>query len=74
MERSNMPCGRGRGNPLRSRRTESPVSARSGMSERDMLHLVLMINADGQNTVRADEILRIGHLRNRALVDMTSTL
>eukprot|EP00959_Pyramimonas_sp_CCMP1952_P263614 5513029-Pyramimonas_sp.AAC.1 len=46
-----------RGNPLRSRRTERPVSARSGASaifERGMLQTVLMVNAGGQNAVRAD--------------------
>eukprot|EP00959_Pyramimonas_sp_CCMP1952_P122439 2559675-Pyramimonas_sp.AAC.2 len=49
-----MPYGR----PLRQRRSESPVSARSGtsaISERDMLHAVLMVNPDGQIAVRADD-------------------
>eukprot|EP00959_Pyramimonas_sp_CCMP1952_P200272 4188697-Pyramimonas_sp.AAC.1 len=55
MERAGAPCG---SNPRRQRRTESPVSVRSGasaMSGRDMLQTVLMINSDGQNAVRADE-------------------
>eukprot|EP00959_Pyramimonas_sp_CCMP1952_P055840 1166931-Pyramimonas_sp.AAC.1 len=46
------------GRPLRTRRTENPESARSGasaISERDMLHVVPMVNADGQTAVRADE-------------------
>eukprot|EP00959_Pyramimonas_sp_CCMP1952_P055234 1154712-Pyramimonas_sp.AAC.1 len=52
-----MPCGP----DLRSRcqrRTESPVSMRSGnsgISERDMLHAVLLINTDGQMGMRAEE-------------------
>eukprot|EP00959_Pyramimonas_sp_CCMP1952_P298992 6253863-Pyramimonas_sp.AAC.1 len=52
-----MPYGR----DLRSRsqrRTESPVSMRSGnrgISERDMLHTLLMVNADGQMGIRAEE-------------------
>eukprot|EP00959_Pyramimonas_sp_CCMP1952_P453742 9468719-Pyramimonas_sp.AAC.1 len=40
------------------RRTESPVSMRSGntgISERDMQHTVLMVNADGQMSMRAGE-------------------
>eukprot|EP00959_Pyramimonas_sp_CCMP1952_P391625 8206893-Pyramimonas_sp.AAC.1 len=48
-----MPYGRS----LRTRRTESPASARSGASatsERNMLHTVLMVNSDGQIAVRAD--------------------
>eukprot|EP00959_Pyramimonas_sp_CCMP1952_P283505 5926728-Pyramimonas_sp.AAC.1 len=60
MERANTPYpyGRMRGNPLRQRRTDCPVSARSGasaMSERDVLHAALMVNTDGQNAARADE-------------------
>eukprot|EP00959_Pyramimonas_sp_CCMP1952_P304136 6365427-Pyramimonas_sp.AAC.1 len=50
-----MPDGR----PLRNqRRTEGPVSGRSGtsaISERDMLFAVLMVNADGQIALRVDE-------------------
>eukprot|EP00959_Pyramimonas_sp_CCMP1952_P195850 4094516-Pyramimonas_sp.AAC.1 len=55
--RSYMPYGL----DLRSRsqrRTESPVSMRSGnsgISEREMLHAVLMINTDGQMSMRAEE-------------------
>eukprot|EP00959_Pyramimonas_sp_CCMP1952_P189783 3970271-Pyramimonas_sp.AAC.1 len=52
-----MPHGRGN-RPRSQRMTESPVSARSGIgaiSERDMLHAVLMVNADGQMDMRADE-------------------
>eukprot|EP00959_Pyramimonas_sp_CCMP1952_P412024 8634218-Pyramimonas_sp.AAC.1 len=58
MERADTPRGRMRGNPLRSRRTDSPVSVRSGasaMSERDVLQTVLMVNTDGQNAVRVDK-------------------
>eukprot|EP00959_Pyramimonas_sp_CCMP1952_P086728 1813817-Pyramimonas_sp.AAC.1 len=52
-----MPYGR----DLRShsqRRTESPVSMRSGnsgISERDMLHAVLIVNTDGQMSMRAEK-------------------
>eukprot|EP00959_Pyramimonas_sp_CCMP1952_P097536 2038920-Pyramimonas_sp.AAC.1 len=58
MKRANTPYGRMRGNPLRQRRTDSPVSVRSGASatpERDMLQTALMVNTDGQNAARADE-------------------
>eukprot|EP00959_Pyramimonas_sp_CCMP1952_P393621 8247900-Pyramimonas_sp.AAC.1 len=44
--------------PRSRRRTESPVSMRSGssgISERDMLHAVFMINTDGQMGMLADE-------------------
>eukprot|EP00959_Pyramimonas_sp_CCMP1952_P104928 2193321-Pyramimonas_sp.AAC.1 len=40
------------------RRTEGPVSMRSGNSgipERDMLHTVLLVNTDGQMSMRAGE-------------------
>eukprot|EP00959_Pyramimonas_sp_CCMP1952_P425209 8906699-Pyramimonas_sp.AAC.1 len=49
------------GNPTvrsRDRLREGAVSARSGISampERDMLHIVLMVNTDGQMGMRADE-------------------
>eukprot|EP00959_Pyramimonas_sp_CCMP1952_P471829 9499045-Pyramimonas_sp.AAC.1 len=52
-----MPYGR----DLRSRsqrRTEGPVSVRSGssgISERDVLHTVLMVNTNGQIGMRAEE-------------------
>eukprot|EP00959_Pyramimonas_sp_CCMP1952_P461827 9482237-Pyramimonas_sp.AAC.1 len=52
-----MPYGRDI-RPRSQRRTESPVSARSGnsaISERDILHAVLMVNTDGQVAMRADE-------------------
>eukprot|EP00959_Pyramimonas_sp_CCMP1952_P313822 6569275-Pyramimonas_sp.AAC.1 len=54
---AHMPYGRDI-RPRSQRRTETPVSARSGssaISERDMLHAVLMANADGQVAMRADE-------------------
>eukprot|EP00959_Pyramimonas_sp_CCMP1952_P358200 7500257-Pyramimonas_sp.AAC.1 len=44
--------------PRSLRKTESPATARSGVSaisERDMLHTVLMVNTDGQAGMRADE-------------------
>eukprot|EP00959_Pyramimonas_sp_CCMP1952_P169054 3531585-Pyramimonas_sp.AAC.1 len=56
--KANAPCVRMRDHPLRSRWTDSPVSARSGasaMSERGALQTMLMVSADGQNAVRADE-------------------
>eukprot|EP00959_Pyramimonas_sp_CCMP1952_P257104 5371891-Pyramimonas_sp.AAC.1 len=52
-----MPYGRDI-RPRGQRRTESPVSVRSGISaisERDMLHAALMVSADGQTGMRADE-------------------
>eukprot|EP00959_Pyramimonas_sp_CCMP1952_P042365 886071-Pyramimonas_sp.AAC.1 len=52
-----MPCGRD-ARPRSQRRTQSPVSVRSGISaisERGMLHTVLMVNTDGQMGMRADE-------------------
>eukprot|EP00959_Pyramimonas_sp_CCMP1952_P073730 1541220-Pyramimonas_sp.AAC.1 len=54
---SYMPYGRDL-RPRSQRRTESPASMRSGnsgISERDMLHTVLMINTDGQMRTRAEE-------------------
>eukprot|EP00959_Pyramimonas_sp_CCMP1952_P454857 9470613-Pyramimonas_sp.AAC.1 len=50
---------RARHRPRSQRRTETPVSARSGssaISERGMLHTVLMVNTDGQMGMRADEV------------------
>eukprot|EP00959_Pyramimonas_sp_CCMP1952_P254025 5306729-Pyramimonas_sp.AAC.1 len=44
--------------PRSQRRTESPICVRSGnsaISERDMLHTVFMVNADGHMGTRADE-------------------
>eukprot|EP00959_Pyramimonas_sp_CCMP1952_P116027 2425604-Pyramimonas_sp.AAC.1 len=55
--RGYMPHGRDT-RPRSQRRAESPVSARSGISaisERDMLHNVLMVDTDGQMSMRADE-------------------
>eukprot|EP00959_Pyramimonas_sp_CCMP1952_P010555 221120-Pyramimonas_sp.AAC.1 len=52
-----MPYGRDI-RPRNQRRAESPVSARSGAnanSRRDMLHVVLIVNADGQIAMLADE-------------------
>eukprot|EP00959_Pyramimonas_sp_CCMP1952_P223606 4675308-Pyramimonas_sp.AAC.1 len=52
-----MPYGRDI-RPRNQRRTESPVSARSGngaISERDMLHIVFMVDTDGRMGMRADE-------------------
>eukprot|EP00959_Pyramimonas_sp_CCMP1952_P449391 9409693-Pyramimonas_sp.AAC.1 len=52
-----MPRGRDT-RPRSQRRTESRASARSvisAISERDMLHTVLMVNTDGQMGMRADE-------------------
>eukprot|EP00959_Pyramimonas_sp_CCMP1952_P023207 488213-Pyramimonas_sp.AAC.2 len=52
-----MPYGRDP-RPRNQRRTESPVSVRSGnsgISERDMLRTVCMVNTDGQMGMRADE-------------------
>eukprot|EP00959_Pyramimonas_sp_CCMP1952_P152476 3190326-Pyramimonas_sp.AAC.1 len=52
-----MPHGRDT-RPRSQRRTESPVSVRSGISatsECDMLHTVLTVNTDGQMGMRADE-------------------
>eukprot|EP00959_Pyramimonas_sp_CCMP1952_P010554 221119-Pyramimonas_sp.AAC.1 len=52
-----MPYGRDI-RPRNQPRAESPVSARSGssaISDRDMPHAVLMVNADGQVAMRADE-------------------
>eukprot|EP00959_Pyramimonas_sp_CCMP1952_P323443 6768426-Pyramimonas_sp.AAC.1 len=52
-----MPYGRDT-RPRSQRRTESPLSARSGISaisERDMLHAVSIVNTDGQIGMRADE-------------------
>eukprot|EP00959_Pyramimonas_sp_CCMP1952_P120379 2517229-Pyramimonas_sp.AAC.1 len=49
-----MPNGR----PRRARRIESPASTRCGasaVSERDMLHAVLMVNADEQIAARPDD-------------------
>eukprot|EP00959_Pyramimonas_sp_CCMP1952_P154881 3240447-Pyramimonas_sp.AAC.1 len=52
-----MPCGRDL-HSRSQRRTESLASMRSvnsGISERDMLHTVLMLNADGQMGILAEE-------------------
>eukprot|EP00959_Pyramimonas_sp_CCMP1952_P421792 8836275-Pyramimonas_sp.AAC.1 len=54
---TSMPHGRDT-RPRSQRRTESPVGARSGIgaiSERDMLHAVLMVSTDCQIDMRADE-------------------
>eukprot|EP00959_Pyramimonas_sp_CCMP1952_P099460 2079293-Pyramimonas_sp.AAC.1 len=52
-----MPRGRD-ARPRSQRRTESLASVPSGIgaiSERDVLHTVLMVNTDGQMGMRADE-------------------